>query len=105
MIFNKDGRFETEVVDDLIPVYEESEEPIWGMDLNHPWQLILLKVWAKISKGYYNVKNGKPFEFIEAFTNSNWKYFNLAREGSAFLNRYHDKIHHGKFVLKTKFSN
>jgi hypothetical protein len=61
IIFNKDGRFETDVVDDWIPVYEDTNEPIWGMDFNHPWQLILLKFWAKKQRGYWKVKNGKPF--------------------------------------------
>jgi hypothetical protein len=54
-------------------------EPIWGMDLEHAWQIILLKFWAKKNRGYYNVKLIPPFRFIEFFTNSNWKYFNLQK--------------------------
>ena len=57
------------------------------MDIKHPWQIILLKHWAKISGGYDKVKNGKPFEFIEAYTNSNWKYENLTIEGERFLEK------------------
>lgn len=64
MIYNRDGRFETEVVDDLIPIYQETGDPIWGMDIKLPWQLILLKFWAKISKGYNNVASRQAFEFI-----------------------------------------
>jgi len=30
---NYNGRWETDVIDDLIPVYEKSGKPIWGMDL------------------------------------------------------------------------
>ncbi len=79
IIINQNGRFETDVVDDWIPVYEDSMEPIWGMDLEHAWQIILLKFWAKKNRGYYNVKLIPPFRFIEFFTNSNWKYFNLQK--------------------------
>ena len=75
------------------------------MDIKHPWQIILLKHWAKVSGGYDKVKNGKPFEFIESYTNSNWKYFNLSIEGIKFLQTYNGKVHLGKFVCKTKFSN
>ena len=46
-----------------------------------------------------------PFQFIEFFTNSNWKYFNLSREGLLFLDRYTGKQQLGKFVVKTKNSN
>jgi hypothetical protein len=46
-VVNYNGRWETDVVDDFIPVYESSGKPIWGMDLEQPWQLILLKFWAK----------------------------------------------------------
>lgn len=52
IVLNSEGRFETEVVDDYIPVYEKSEEPLWGMSLTKPWELILAKIWAKRSGGY-----------------------------------------------------
>lgn len=31
LIVNQNGRFETITVDDRIPVYEKSHEPIWGL--------------------------------------------------------------------------
>jgi hypothetical protein len=49
------------------------------MDLDQAWQIILLKFWAKRNGGYARVRNTHPFSFIESFTNSNWKYFNLQR--------------------------
>lgn len=79
MIINVDGRFETGCVDDWVPVYEHSLQPIWGMDFDQGWQIILLKFWAKRNGGYRNVRNLPPFSFIESFTNSNWKYFNIPR--------------------------
>lgn len=33
VIVNSEGRFQLEVVDDLIPVYESNEQPIWGMNI------------------------------------------------------------------------
>lgn len=64
------------------------------MDLEQPWQLILMKFWAKrlyvqsnnfnldsSTSGYVGVKNGAPFKFIEVFTNSTWKFNNLSNDG------------------------
>lgn len=81
MIINQNGRFEKDVVDDWIPVYEYSLQPIWGLDLDQAWQIILLKFWAKRNQGYQNIPNIPPFAFLEHFSNSNWKCFNLQREG------------------------
>lgn len=64
IIINQNGRFETDVVDDWVPVYEDSLEPIWGMDLEHAWQIILLKFWAKKNRSYYKIKEIPPFRFI-----------------------------------------
>lgn len=65
--------------------------------------MILLKFWAKKVGGYKAVKESTAFRFLECFTNSNWKYYNLEREGLEFLNYYTpEKIDYGKFILKTK---
>lgn len=79
VIVNNEGRFELEVVDDLIPININSGLPILNLDIRQPWLLILVKVWAKRNGGYNRLKNGKCFEFISAFTNSNWKYYNLSK--------------------------
>lgn len=102
IIINQNGRYETDVVDDWIPVYEDTLEPIWGMDMDQAWQIILLKFWAKKNQSYLKIKEIPPFQFIEFFTNSNWKYFNLNNEGIPFLAKYTGKTPYGKFVLKTK---
>ena len=100
MVVNVDGRFEAVTVDDYVPVYENTEEPIWGMELKYPWQLIIVKVWAKRCKGYDNILSTDPMDFLSSFTNSNWKYFNLARE-PGFLDYFQGKKW-GEIVLKTK---
>ena len=78
VVVNSEGRFEIEIVDDFVPVYEESDLPIWGMDIKKPWLLILAKVWAKKNKGYKRLMRAVNFRFIGTFTNSNWRYFNLS---------------------------
>ena len=65
-----------------------------------------MKAWAKIKGGYDKAFQCRPFEFIETFSYSTWKYFNLAKQASKFLSRYYEsgKFKHGKIVLKTKNS-
>jgi hypothetical protein len=72
------------------------------MCLERPWELIILKVWAKRLGGYKNLFNAKPFEFTESFSNSNWKYYNLSKEGLKFLTYYEPRHTNGKIILKTK---
>lgn len=79
VIVNIDGRFEVITVDDFIPIHKDTLCPIWDMSYNNPWELILIKVWAKKLKGYNLIPQARPFEFIEAFSNPTWKYFNINR--------------------------
>lgn len=72
--------------------------------MDNAWQIILLKFWAKRNGGYNNVKSIPPFYFLEFFSNSNWKYYNLQIDGGDFLNFYTGRAQDGKFVLKTKNS-
>jgi hypothetical protein len=89
------------------------------MDLEQPWQLIILKFWAKRNYvlardykydmatrgGYAGVKNSNPFEFINTFTSSNWKFVNLGIDCSTFLRTNVNKVHKAHFILKSKNSN
>lgn len=89
------------------------------MDLEQPWQIILLKFWAKrnfvlckdygydiaTKGGYMGVKNSAAFEFVNYFSNSNWKFINLKIDGEKFLRNNVNKVHLGHFVLKTKTAN
>lgn len=72
------------------------------MSLDKPWKLILLKAYAKHLGGYNKVLCVHPFDFIDKFTDTNWKYFNLQRDGQDFLNVYHNKNDLGKFIAITK---
>lgn len=47
------------------------------MGLDKPWKLILLKAYAKNLGGYDALLRIHPFDFIDKFTDTNWKYFNL----------------------------
>ncbi len=88
------------------------------MDLEQPWQLILLKLWAKrnfvqakeynlgdAKSGYLGVKNSAPFEFVNCFSNSNWKFVNLSLDFDKFVRGHVNRVHKGHFILKTKNSN
>ena len=48
-------------VDDRIPVYANTLEPIWGLRYENPWELILVKAWAKINGGYHVIRRSRPF--------------------------------------------
>ena len=102
LVVNTDGRFEHLAVDDYVPVYEETEEPVWEMSLKWPWQLVLAKAWAKHCGGYEQMLNAPPMEFLSSFTNSNWRYYNLTREAD-FLDKFHGK-EWCESVLRTKDS-
>ena len=64
LIANIESKFEVITVDDRIPVYKDTLEPIWGLSFKNPWEFILIKVWAKIKGGYHRVYTAQPFEFI-----------------------------------------
>ena len=51
-------------VDDRIPVYKKTLEPVWGLSFLNPWELIILKAFAKIKGGYHEVTRARPHEFI-----------------------------------------
>jgi len=118
-VVNYNGRWETDVVDDFIPVYEKTGKPIWGMDLEQPWQLILAKFLAKryycLAKeykydmatrgGYTGINTAAPFEFVGFFTNNIWKFFNLNVDHKTFLNKNVGIVHKAHFILKSKNSS
>lgn len=104
IITNTEGRFEAIAVDDRIPVNKDTFEPIWGMSYKNPWELILLKAWAKKLQGYHHIRSSKPFEFIENFSNPTWKYFNLTKSPELFIHKYSNfsKNNQAKIIIKSK---
>ena len=74
------------------------------MNYNNPWELILIKAWAKKLKGYNYIPLTKPFQFVESFNNPTWKYFNIGRSLEDFLKKYTDfkKLKNAKIILKSK---
>jgi hypothetical protein len=81
--------------------------------------LILLKFWAKrnyvlardygydmaTKGGYVGVKNSAPFDFVNYFTSSNWKFVNLGIDCASFLRNNVNKVHKAHFILKSKNSS
>jgi hypothetical protein len=43
----RNGEYFVEECDDLIPVDKLTWKPLWGLTLDHPWQIILFKAWLK----------------------------------------------------------
>jgi len=65
LIICVDGKFETICVDDYIPVNRLTLMPMYGMTFERPWELILLKAWAKFKGGYHNLESyTRPFDLI-----------------------------------------
>jgi hypothetical protein len=64
IVANIDGKYELEVIDDVIPIYEDSQDPVWSHYLKETWQLLVVKLWAKIKGGYCRLKDSHPFELI-----------------------------------------
>ena len=85
-VINRDGRWVNEIVDDYIPIYEKTKEPIWGLDVNESWKIILIKLFAKIRGGYDKILHeAKPFDFIEVFSNTTWKFFHIGNDTLNFF--------------------
>lgn len=80
IIAQVNGHYRLVTVDDMIPVYEGTNQPLWGMSLEYPWQLLLLKAWALTNGGYLTLQNCNPFEFVRTFSYPNWKTKALLRE-------------------------
>ena len=73
IIAQVNGSYRAVAIDDMVPVYESTNRPLWGMDSECPWAILLLKVWAQINGGYQTLVNCQPFEFIRTITFPNWK--------------------------------
>lgn len=57
------GEYYLDYVDDIIPVVKERKriQPLWGLSLKFPWQLILLKAWLKEKKTWEKFNQAAPF--------------------------------------------
>ena len=76
----RNGTYHVETVDDWIPVDGYKQLPIWGLDIQYPWQIILLKAWIKEKGSLDNVIRAEPFEFIHAFGLPAYKVSNFKKE-------------------------
>lgn len=47
----RNGEYHVDYVDDSIPVDSDDQEPLWGLRLEEPWKLILMKAWIKEKGG------------------------------------------------------
>lgn len=72
------GEYKVVTVDDRVPVHQETGKPLWEMDPECPWAILLLKVWAYINGGYQTLMYCQPYEFIRTFSYPNWKLRTLS---------------------------
>lgn len=77
----KEGRIIKKTVDDYV-YYDEITKSIYSHPFleDKPWIHIIVKVWAKLNKGYENLPTASPFQFIKAFTYPDWSVFNPSVE-------------------------
>lgn len=75
IILNVNGVYRYVCVDDRVPVCVKSgmKHSIFGLKFSHPWQILLLKAYAKMLGGYRFLKSAEPFSFIKAVTFNNWR--------------------------------
>lgn len=76
-----EGRIIKKTVDDFV-YYDEITKKVHSHPFleDKPWIHIILKVWAKINKGYEEMDQASPFDFIRAFTYPDWSIFNPGLE-------------------------
>ena len=55
-------------------------KPLWGLSLEHPWQIVLLKAWIKECGGWEEIFKAPPFSFLDAFGFPSYKVFNFRKE-------------------------
>lgn len=70
-----------EIIDDKF-YYDEKENKIVthsGLS-DHIWVHIIVKMWAKLNKGYENLKNCRSFSFIRNFSFPDWDVMNPNKE-------------------------
>lgn len=76
-----EGRILKQTVDDYV-YYDEITHKIESHPFleDKPWVHIILKVWAKLNKGYQKMELASPFQFIKAFTYPDWSTYNPCLE-------------------------
>ena len=57
IILNIDGLFKYVYIDDFVPANQHSLDSLWGLKFASPWEILLLKAYAKTLGGYQYLKN------------------------------------------------
>lgn len=60
------------VVDDLFPVYEDTNKLVFAKprNSNEIWEMVVEKVWAKLRGSYSNIQSGIPHEVMTTFSHA-----------------------------------
>ena len=76
----RNGVYHVETIDDEIPVDCVKQFPLWGLSIDCPWQIVLMKAWIKEKGGLEGVKRAEPFEFMDAFGLPAYKVSNFKKD-------------------------
>lgn len=69
IIFFIDGKFQTVVIDDYLPVNKKTKQIVFSRpNKNEIWVCFLEKAWAKINGGYSNIIKGWMRHVLQTFT-------------------------------------
>lgn len=64
-----DGEYQIVIIDDYLPVLNDTNELCFSKSIkNEIWICLLEKAWAKINKGYANIIKGFTYNALEALT-------------------------------------
>ena len=78
---NFNGIYQEVIVDDLFPVNERNNEPVfaWPAMRRYMWVLVLEKCWAKLLGGYLNCHYGYTSEAFQTLTGAPTKAYLLGQ--------------------------
>lgn len=73
----QNGTLTKVIIDDKFYFDEKDHKILTHPALSdHPWVHIVAKVWAKLNKGYDNLKSCPSFSFIRTFSFPDWEIMN-----------------------------
>lgn len=69
--------FQYVYLDGRVPVVVGGKESVFGIMFSHPWEILLVKAYAKVLGGYQYLKSQEPYAFIKLVSFNNWRVKSL----------------------------
>lgn len=80
----RNGIYEIDFIDDVIPVEGPKEVPLYNLSYRRPWEILLMKAWFKEKGGVHSAHNAEPFEFLRAFGMPGYRVIQYKRDFEFF---------------------